>query len=142
MQVLRFYSCTWWKCQYGALEAAFEFAKVQANDCFLIKNENKEFFLFIFLQILSKIALFDDSEASADSFISKERKETNELWQQFFLMRQKTCSKCNLEMIKSGSSSAEDFVDVISLEAIRKSSAGGTNRDFISTLNLKAIKEE
>jgi len=42
-------------------------------------------------------------------------------------------------MIKSGNGSSEDqFVDVISLEAIRKSSAERN----VTILNLKAIKEE
>ena len=86
--------------------------------------------------------LFKDEDSS---FISKTN--SSGLWQQqFFLLNSnKTCSKCNLEMIKSGSSSApggEDFVDVISLEAIRKSSAEGGSGNSITILNLKAIKEE
>ena len=85
--------------------------------------------------------LFDEADSS---FSTSKEPGNGELWQQFFLTQSKTCSKCNAEMIKSGScnSTTEDFVDVISLEAIRQSSAGGTNRDFLSTLNLKAIKEE
>ena len=83
-------------------------------------------------EIRQKLFKTDDDYSVEDS-------SKSELWQQFFLLNNKTCSKCNLEMIKSGNGSSEDqFVDVISLEAIRKSSAERN----ITILNLKAIKEE